>query len=200
MANRIRKISGKKPSWLQVFKEDLIILLLSVGISFLVKNQSVTALSFIDQANFILVVMMALVLFSYSPLVGTLRSLCFYGGMIVGKDIQAMISMNYQPDQKTIVGFVIVIIVAIGLWYSRGKGQVSEMIAGAALGFLLVYGLNIALNHLAISSLYDLVFLVFGVILLYQNMKQMMMVCLYGLLFYFPFKIMILPGYYMFLG
>ena len=114
--------------------------------------------------------------------------------------MQAIILMNYQPDQKTIVGLVIVIVVAIGLWYSKGKGQMSEILAGASLGFLLVYGLNVTLTHLAISSLYDLVLLVVGAILLYQNMKQMAMVVLYGFLFYFPYKTMIIPGLQMFLG
>lgn len=200
MANRIRKITGKKPTGLQVFKEDFVILLLSIGLSYLVNTKSLMALSFVNQPNFILVVVMALVLFAYSPFIGVLRSICFDLGLIAGKHIQAIISMNYQVDQKTIVGLVIVIFVAVGLWYSKGKGQISEILAGAALGFLLVYGLNIALNHLAISSLYDLVLLVVGWILFYQNLKQMTMVVLYGLMFYFPYKIMIIPGFQMLLG
>lgn len=200
MANRIRKITGKKPTGLQVFKEDFVILLLSIGLSYLVNTKLLMALSFVNQPNFILVVVMALVLFAYSPFIGVLRSICFDLGLIAGKHIQAIISMNYQVDQKTIVGLVIVIFVAVGLWYSKGKGQISEILAGAALGFLLVYGLNIALNHLAISSLYDLVLLVVGWILLYQNLKQMTMVVLYGLMFYFPYKIMIIPGFQMLLG
>ena len=200
MANRIRKITGKKPTGRQAFKEDFVILLLSIGLSYLVNTKSLMALSFINQPNFILVGMMALVLFAYSPFIGVLRSICFDLGLIAGKHMQDILSMNYQLDQKTIVGLVIVIVVAIGLWYSKGKGQMSEILAGASLGFLLVYGLNIALNHLAISSLYDLVLLVVGGVLLYQNMKQMAMVVLYGFLFYFPYKIMIIPGLQMFLG
>lgn len=136
----------------------------------------------LDLGNFLgsfspwMIAAVCIAVYSCSPIWAGIKVFCFFAGMTTSYYLYSYYVGGFFPKSYAMIWAVLTMIspfLAFLCWYAKGKGWFSLLISAGILGFMLNTAFAYGFWYLDIRSGLDILMLLLGILILYQNPKKM---------------------------
>ncbi len=114
--------------------------------------------------------------------VGALSAFSLYMNFMIGE-------FNMQAVQDWAIPMAVLAVAAIALWYAKGAGIISEIIACLPISFLLAEGLDFSLDikpfFFSVEFLPEVIFAVLLLLVFYKKFSQVLRISLFSVVGFF---------------
>ena len=135
----------------------------------------------LDLGNFLgsfspwMIAAVCIAVYSCSPIWAGIKVFCFFAGMTTSYYLYSYYVGGFFPKSYAMIWAVLTMIspfLAFLCWYAKGKGWFSLLISAGILGFMLNTAFAYGFWYLDIRSGLDILMLLLGILILYQNPKK----------------------------